>query len=74
MKLEFTETYEIEVVKQLNDLYRLAIEFYIHEDLKKAKHFQRKLTHLLSDPQTLSLFDQQKQQPKQQNYQHALRV
>lgn len=58
---------------QLNDLYRLAIEYYIHEDPKKAKHFQRKLTSLLSNPQTLSLFDQKKQQPKQQHYHRALR-
>lgn len=65
MKLSFVETYDIEAVKQLNELYRHAIEFYIHEDLKKAKHFQRKLTSLLSNPQTLLLFDQKKKEPKQ---------
>jgi hypothetical protein len=30
MKLEFSETYDLEVVQQLNDLYKLAVEFYVH--------------------------------------------
>lgn len=57
MKLEFAESYELETVKQLNDLYRLAVEYYIHEDPTKARHFQRKLTSLLSNPSTISVID-----------------
>jgi hypothetical protein len=57
MRLEFADTYELDVVKQLNDLYKIAVEYYIHEDPKKAGHFQRKLTSLLSNPQTLSVIE-----------------
>lgn len=63
----------MEVVQQLNDLYKRAIEYYIHQDPKKAKHFQRKLTGLLSNPQTLSLFDQKKEKEKVKIYQNNLR-
>lgn len=57
MRLEFADTYELDVVKQLNDVYKIAVEYYIHEDPKKAGHFQRKLTSLLSNPQTLSVIE-----------------
>jgi hypothetical protein len=29
MRLEFADTYELETVRQLNDLYKLAIEYYV---------------------------------------------
>lgn len=83
MRLEFAESYELETVRQLSDLYRVAIEHYVHEDPKKANHFQRKLTSLLSNPQTLSVIEA-KPHPshsaeeleaarKEQQYQQALR-
>ena len=67
MKLEFSQTFDMEVVQQLNDLYKRAIEFYVHEDPKKAKHFQRKLTSLLSNPHTLQLFDVKKDEEKKEH-------
>jgi hypothetical protein len=60
MKLEFAESYDLETVQQLNDLFKLAVEYYIHEDPKKAAHFQRKLTSLLSNPQTLNVIQSHK--------------
>ncbi len=30
MKLEFAESYDLETVQQLNDIYKLAVEYYIH--------------------------------------------
>jgi hypothetical protein len=63
MKLEFAESYDLETVQQLNDLYKLAVEYYIHEQPKKANHFQRKLTSLLSNPQTLNVIEHS-QSPK----------
>ncbi len=57
MKLEFAETYDLETVQQLNDIYKLGVEYYIHEDPKKANHFQRKLTSLLSNPNTLNIIE-----------------
>jgi hypothetical protein len=47
----------LNTVKELNDLYKLAIEYYIHQDSKKANHFQRKLTNLLSNKQTLEVIE-----------------
>lgn len=57
MKLEFADCYDLETIQQLNDLYKLAVEYYIHEDPKKANHFQRKLTSMLSNPQTLNVME-----------------
>jgi len=57
MGLEFADTYELDTIKQLNDMYKLAIEYYVCEDPKKAAHFQRKLTSLLSNPLTLSAME-----------------
>lgn len=34
---------------------QIAIEYYIHEDARKALYFQKKLATLLADPQTLKL-------------------
>lgn len=48
MRLEF-DSQDLSTVQQLNDLYKLAVEYYIHEEPKKATHFQRKLTALLSN-------------------------
>jgi len=30
MKLEFADCYDLETIQQLNDLYKLAVEYYIH--------------------------------------------
>lgn len=57
MKLEFAESYDFQTVQELNNLYKLAIEYYVHEQPKKANHFQRKLTSLLSNPQTLTVIE-----------------
>ncbi len=62
----------------MNDIYKLAVEYYIHEDPKKANHFQRKLTSLLSNPNTLNVIEKS-QQPKSERtnkgeqYQRMLR-
>lgn len=36
-------------------LNQIAIDHYVQYDAKKAQHFQRKMTRLLADPDTLSL-------------------
>jgi hypothetical protein len=36
---------------------QIAIEYYINEDPRKANHFQKKLTTLLTHPYTLELID-----------------
>ena len=62
----------------MNDIYKLAVEYYIYEDPKKANHFQRKLTSLLSNPNTLNVIEKS-QQPKSERtnkgeqYQRMLR-
>lgn len=55
MRLQFCDTYDLELIKQLNEMYKVAIEYYINEDPKKANHFQRKLTSMLANPQTLEV-------------------
>lgn len=60
MRLDFADTYDMELVQQLNEMYKAAIEYYIHEDPKKIQHFQRKLTSLLSNPQTLQVIENKK--------------
>jgi hypothetical protein len=54
----------------------LAVEYYIHEDPKKAAHFQRKLTSLLSNPQTLTVIERSSPlspRGKGQDYQRTLK-
>lgn len=36
---------------------QIAIEYYINEDPRKANHFQKKLTALLTNPYTLELIE-----------------
>lgn len=50
----------MDLVKQLNEMYRIAIEYYINEDPRKANHFQKKLTSLLTNPYTLNLIEKDK--------------
>lgn len=35
----------------------MAVEYYINVDAKKANHFQKKLTNLLTNPITLQLIE-----------------
>ena len=65
MRLQFVESYDLDAVKELNELYKvltveitqIGIEYYVNIDPKKAQHFQRKLTTLLTNPQTLDIID-----------------
>lgn len=64
MRLEFDDTFTLETVQGLNELYRvpldlmqIGVEYYINVDPKKAQHFQRKLANLLTHPRTLSLIE-----------------
>lgn len=41
---------------------QIAIEYYANIDIKKSEHFQRKLTSLLTNPNTIDVIDQ-KQTP-----------
>ena len=57
-------------------MYKVAVEYYIHEDPKKAGHFQRKLTTLLSNPQTLKIMENTqsaKEELKGHEYQRQLK-
>lgn len=36
---------------------QVAIEYYVNEDPRKANHFQKKLTSLLTHPYTLELIE-----------------
>ena len=38
-------------------LFQIAIEYYINIDSRKASHFQRKLTSLLTNPYTLEIIE-----------------
>ena len=48
---------DLRCITQLNELYKLAVEYYINFDPKKAAHFQKKLTNLLTSPKTLQLIE-----------------
>jgi len=39
----------------MNLIMQIAIDHYVSRDAKKAIHFQRKMTRLLADPDTLTL-------------------
>jgi hypothetical protein len=50
------------VVQQLNDLYCAAIEHHLNGDPRKLQHFQRKLTALLTHPNTLQAIENKQPQ------------
>ena len=71
MQLEFVETFNMELIHKLNELYRvtlslhqIAIEYYVNEDPRKAIHFQKKLTSLLTHPYTLELIEKKPETAK----------
>lgn len=41
----------------VGDLPQTAVEYFVSVDTKKATHFQKKLTHLLTNPRTLQLIE-----------------
>ena len=55
---------DIQIIKILpvtcSFLTEIAIEYYINEDPRKANHFQKKLTSLLTNPYTLNLIEKDK--------------
>jgi hypothetical protein len=53
-------------VQQLNDLYCSAIEHHLNDDPRKLQHFQRKLTALLTHPNTLQAIENKQPQDPQQ--------
>lgn len=55
------------VVQQLNDLYVVAMDYYIQHDLRKLQHFHRKLTSLLTHPKTLKNIQNTTTTEKQDN-------
>lgn len=71
MRMEFVESCDMEVVTQLNQLYRVtsyciqtAIEYYVTVDHKKSEHFHRKLTALLTNPNTIDVIQKKKMSVK----------
>ena len=43
---------------------KIAIDYYIHNDVKKASFFQKKMKGLFNDPLTLNLIENNKSPPE----------